>query len=94
MDPDLKRQLEEIHALARDNHHMLRAIRRTQWYSFVAKIVFWAVIILAPFYLYHQYVGPYFDQFQQNPTGATLNLFGLPSSSEIQKLIDSFKSGS
>ena len=49
MDPELKRQLEEIHALTKDNHHMLRAIRRHQWYSFMSTVVFWLVILVTPF---------------------------------------------
>ena len=90
---DLKRELEQIHVLTKDNHRMLRAIRRDQMYALIAKIVFWAVIIGVPIYFYQAVFKPQFDEFKQNPTGAALNVFGLPSSAEIQKLIDSFKSG-
>src|SRR3989344_5836388 len=37
MDPELKKEIAEIHALAKDNHRMLRAIRRDQWLGFFGK---------------------------------------------------------
>ncbi len=91
MDPEIQKQLEEIHALAKDNHRMLRAIRREWWYGIFFKIVFWAILLLAPFYFYQQYLQPYMKQFQVLvPGGATSTggLFGLPSSAEIQKLLN------
>ncbi len=91
MDPELKRELEELRALTKDNHRMLRAIRRDQIFSFIVKVVLWLGIIAVPLFLYQQYVGPYINQFQENPSGATLNLFGLPSSSDFQKLIQQYQ---
>ncbi len=92
MDPELKRELEELRALTKDNHRMLRAIRRDQIFSFIVKVVIWLGIIAIPLFLYQQYVAPRIEEFQGNPTGATLNLFGLPSSSDFQKLINQYKS--
>ncbi len=91
MDPELKRELEELRALTKDSHRMLRAIRRDQIFSFIVKVIIWLGIIALPIFFYHQYIGPRLDQFQKNPTGAALNLFGLPSSSDIQKLIDQYR---
>jgi len=91
MDPEIKRQLEEVHALAKDNHQMLRAIRRHQWWSFVTTAVFWLVILIAPFYLYQQYVQPLVDKF--SVPGTTTGGFGLPTSADVQNLINSFKAG-
>ena len=56
--PDIERELEEIHALAKDNHRMLRAIRRGQWMGLIFKIVFWTGLVLIPFYFYQAYVAP------------------------------------
>ena len=56
MDPELKRMFEETRALAKDNHRMLRAIRRDQWFSFIAKLLFWAAIILVPLYFLQPYL--------------------------------------
>jgi hypothetical protein len=89
MDPELKRELVEIHALAKDNHQMLRAIRRGQWYSFWGRIIFWAVVIIIPFLIYQHYLEPLISTF--TPIGAPSSMTdvtGLPSFEEIQKLID------
>ena len=93
MDPEIKRQMEEIHALAKDNHQMLRAIRRHQWYSFLGTFLFWAVLILAPLYLYQQYIQPLVEKFQATTGTSTSGPFGLPTSADLQKLINSYKAG-
>ncbi|HEY4500916.1 MAG TPA: hypothetical protein VJI70_01455, partial [Candidatus Paceibacterota bacterium] len=64
MDPEIKRQLEEVHALAKDNHRLLRAMRRHQLFGTVVSIVFWLVILITPFYLYQQYLQPLIAKFQ------------------------------
>jgi len=92
MDPEIKRLLEETRALARDNHRMLRAIRREHWLGLIARLIIWAVVILLPLYIYQQYLGPLIKAVV--PTTATsTNAFGLPSSADIQKLINSAKAG-
>ncbi len=75
MDPDLKQQLEEMHALVKDNHRMLRAIRRAAWLSTFGQIVWWVVILGISGYLYQHYLSPY------------VNL--LPSSAQLEKLVNS-----
>lgn len=93
MEPDLKQKLDETYALERDNNRMLRAIRRDHWLGFIWKIIFWAVLIIAPFYLYQQYVQPFMQKFSSTPGAAPTGLFGLPTSADLQKLINSFKAG-
>jgi uncharacterized membrane protein (DUF106 family) len=84
MDPEIKRLLEETKALAKDNHQMLRSIRRRQMYSVVWTIVVWAFVLLAPFYLYQQYLQPFISKFQA--TGTT-------TSSDIGNLLNLLKVG-
>jgi len=93
MDPEVKRQLEEIHALTKDNHRMLRAMRRAQWISFFGRIVIWAVVLILPLYLYQQYLYPIVTKLA--PAGSTTpsGPFGLPTSADIQKLINSYQAG-
>ena len=94
MDPELKRLLEETHALARENHRILRAIRRDQWFGFVGKIIIWIIVLLLPLYLYQQYLQPIVSKFSATPgTTTSSGLFGLPTTAELQKLINSFKAG-
>lgn len=91
MEPEIKRELEEVHALAKDNHRLLRAMRRHQLYGTVITIVFWLVILVAPFYLYQQYLQPLVEKFQVTAGSPTSGLFNLPSSADIQKLINAYK---
>ena len=57
MDPEVKKLIEETKALAKDNHDMLRALRRAQVWGFFLKLAFWAVVIFVPLY----YLAPYID---------------------------------
>ncbi len=95
MDPELKRVLDETHALAKDNHRMLRAIRRDQWIGFFGKIIVWVVVLVLPLYLYQQYLGPLVARFSamSGIATSTTNPFGLPTTTELQKLINSYKAG-
>jgi len=87
MEPEIKRQLDEIHALAKDTHRLARAIRRHQLYGIVLTVLFWVVVIVTPFYIYQQYLAPLIEKFQvQNATGS-------PTTTQIEKLINSFKTG-
>ena len=94
MDPELKRLLEETHALAKENHRMLRAIRRDQWLGFVGKLIVWIVVLLLPLYLYQHYLQPIVSKFSAVPGATTTGPFGLPTTAELQKLLNSFKAGS
>ena len=94
MDPELKRMLDETHALAKDNHRMLRAIRRDQWFSFFARIIIWIIVLALPLYLYQQYVEPLVTKFSAVSGFATSSApFNLPTTAEFQKLLDSYKVG-
>ena len=93
MDTEMKRQLEEIHALAKDNHRMLKAIRRDQWFGFVGRVIIWAIVLLLPLYLYQQYLYPIVSKFPSASSATSTGPFGLPTTADIQKLINSYKAG-
>jgi hypothetical protein len=59
MDPEAKQLLKETLALAKDNHRMLRAMRRDQWLGFIAKVVFWLVVLILPLYFLQPYLGSF-----------------------------------
>ena len=88
MDPELKRMLLEIKSLSKENHRMLRAIRRDQWFGFIGKIVFWIIIVGLPIYAYQQYVRPIVSRFEATST-ATSTPHSL-TTTEIQNLIHWF----
>ena len=97
MEPELKKQLEEIHALTRDNNRMLRAIRRDAWFSLAGKIIFWAIFLLGPVYLYYAYVAPVVERFTPAATSASsgtatsTSFFDNLTIGEIQKLIEQYR---
>lgn len=93
MDPELKKLLEETHALAKDNHDMLRAIRRDQWLGFFGRILVWIIVLALPLYLYQQYLQPFVTRFSEATGVTATGPFGFPTSTELQKLINSFKTG-
>lgn len=90
MDPELKKVLDETHALAKDNHRMLRAIRRAQLFGFVGKLVIWVIVLLLPLYLYQQYLEPIVSQFAA-PGATSTGPFGLPTTADLQKLLNSYR---
>ena len=95
MDPELKRQLDEIRLLVKDNHDMLHAMRRSYWLGFFGKVIFWLVLILSPLYLYQQYIQPFIARYY-SPTSAassTPGPFGLPTFAQVQKLLNSLVPG-
>ena len=94
MDPDLRRELEEIHALVRDNHRMLRSVRRSQFIGTLGSIIVWVLVLALPLYLYQRYFAPIIEKVSAVSglsTTTTTGLFGLPTSAEAQKLINSLK---
>jgi hypothetical protein len=92
MDPEIKHQLEELHALVRDNHHLLRAIRRHQLIMDFGKFFLWLALVIAAFFFYQVYVRPQVDAFQVNGV-TTHGPFGLPTFADLEKLINSYKAG-
>ncbi len=63
----VQRLLEETKALVKDNHSMLRAMRRDAWIGFGIKALFWLLVIVAPIYFllpYLEYL-PTPEQYQE-----------------------------
>ena len=92
MNAEERKLLEETHALAKDTHRVVRQMRREQWYHFFIKLIVWAIVIGAPIYFFTAYISPLVDQLR--PPGSAYHnpgWFGLPSTADVQKLIDSYK---
>ena len=96
LDPELKRALDEVRALTKDNHRMLRAIRRDQWLSFIGKIIIWLIILAVPFYLYQHYLRPIVSAITPSSTASSTSggFLGLPSSAQLKNLVHSLGTGS
>lgn len=81
-----------MRALVKDNHRMLRAIRRDQWFGFVARLIIWVIVLALPLYLYQEYVSPFVQSFTGTSTPATGGYFGFPSPTEIQRAVEAYRS--
>jgi hypothetical protein len=93
MDPELKQELEQIRALAKDNHDMLKAIRRDQWLGFIGRVIVWVFVFALPLYLYQQYLQPFVATYTRQAGITTSGPFGFPTFAELQKLLNSLKVG-
>jgi hypothetical protein len=96
MDEETRRVLDETRALVKDNHRMLRAIRRGQFVSMVTRIIIWVVVLALPLYLYQEYLAPTIAKISEIsgvPTSTAEGLFGIPSSAQIGEMLDSVRSG-
>lgn len=85
MDPELKRLLEENLAVAKDNNGILRSMRHHQWLSSLLSAVFWIAVVVAPLFFYQQYLAPIMSRLYGGS--------GSPTSTELQKLLNSFQAG-
>jgi len=80
MDPELKRELDQIHALVKDTHSLLRTVRRHQLLEMFGKWVLYLALLFAGGYFFLQYFQPVIEQY-------------MDPSSEFQKLLHSYQAG-
>lgn len=94
MDPqqEIKQQLVEIRALARDTHRLVRAVRRHQLLDTWGKVIFWALVLASSWYGYKVYIEPLIGKFQVGQFNPVSSL-QFPTSADLQKLIESGKAG-
>lgn len=92
MDPELKHLLTELLALEKENHRLTKAIHRHQLISAFWRVILWVFVIVATAYSYYFYLQPLMQKFSVPGSPSASSYFtGLPSSADLQKLIDSYK---
>lgn len=97
MDPELRKLLQENLSLAKENNRLLRGMRRARWFGVIWSIIFWTVLLLAPLYFYQQYLAPVVARFAavvpgaQSATTTASGPLGLPSFTELENLVNSYK---
>jgi len=80
MDPEIKHEIDQIHALVKDTHSLLRTVRRHQLLETFGKWVFYLILIIGGGYFFLQYFQPVISQF-------------MDPSSQFQKLLHSYQTG-
>ena len=73
MDPEIKEMLKVNIELTKENHELLRKIRRVQKWQQTTKTIYWVVIILIAFGAYY-YVKPYIGKIDSLYQSAAKNL--------------------
>jgi hypothetical protein len=53
--------LQEIYRLVKENNRMLHKMRRTAFWGGIIKFILYAVLLLAPLWLYYSYLSPIVD---------------------------------
>ena len=82
--------VEENNKLTKETNRIVREMRRTGWIAFWFKALLWIIVLATPFF----FIGPILQYFKDAtglaiPAGA--NVFGIPSSEQIQGAITQFK---
>jgi hypothetical protein len=94
MDPESKRLLEDTFVLAKDNHRLLRAIRRHQLLSAYGKLLIWLILLISAALAYQTYLSQYVDQLlREGPSAFSSGGFDLSTTTLPGKLINSLKAG-
>jgi hypothetical protein len=76
-EPGLKEMVEENLELARENNRMLHKLRRSAFIGNILRLMWWAVIIGVPLYLYLTVLKPYLDALGVSYEGLRVQLEGL-----------------
>jgi hypothetical protein len=94
MDPELKHLVQETLALAKENHRLLRAVRRHQILDTFGKWIVWVVVFIVTGYSYVVYLQPIIDKFDI-PGLSTMQsaASGSSTTTPLGKLINYFKAG-
>jgi hypothetical protein len=59
---EIKRLLLENLQLSRENNKLLRKLRRAEVTRTIMTLVYWAVILVVPIYIYYAYLAPQLSQ--------------------------------
>lgn len=81
----IEQELSDLRTLTEETHEIVRGLRRTARLSFWSRIILWALVIILPLLL----IKPIINSLI--PATAGNGLFGLPSSSDLQKALDMYQ---
>lgn len=95
MDPEqriaqLEGRMEDLLEAVEDNNKLLRSMHRSMRWSFWGRLLIWIIVLALPFIV----LGPFLKAVVPGLSGSQgESLFGLPSASQIQTLLNEYKSG-
>lgn len=92
---ELKEQIEDLVEVAEENNKILHQMRRIGRIAFFAKALMWTIVLILPFVLI-PLISPYLHLLQIPGIGGTstsTSLFGYPSPEQLERALDTYKSG-
>lgn len=89
--PSIQALLQENLALAKETHEIVRKIHRDNRIALWFKIVFWTIVIVLPFFLIKPILSRVFPA--GNNGFPNFQSLGGPTSAEIQRAIEIYRSG-
>jgi hypothetical protein len=63
MEEETKVLLRKVLEVSEENNHMLHKLRRQGVYGMLFRLLWWAVIIGIPIFMYYQFVRPSYEEF-------------------------------
>lgn len=85
-DIDVKRLLKENTELARQNNKLLKEMKRMALWGTILKVVWFAVLIGVPVFLYFYAIEPYIESFRQSYEGFRAEFSGFSNFRGIEDL--------
>lgn len=89
---DVKQILSKQNQLIADNNRLLHKIHRYEMIAFWSKIVWYTLLIGAPFALYYYVLGPYFEAFGSSYSTFSTGVQELPGLKQIENILEVYRS--
>lgn len=87
----LEGRIEELLETVEDNNRLLRSIQRSMRWGFWGRLLVWIIVLALPFIV----LGPFLKAVVPGLSGTEKNsLFGLPSTDQVEGLLNAYRSGS
>ncbi len=89
--------LEENLALTKENHKLLKTMRRSSLFWLIAKIIMWVALLILPLFFIQPLISAFTGELPSasgTSTAAPSSLFGFPSPAEIKSLMKQYKDAS
>lgn len=89
---DLKQILEKQNDLISNNNRLLHKIHRYEMIAFWSKLIWYALLIGAPFALYYYVLDPYFEALGSSYSDFSSGVQELPGLKHLESILEVYKS--
>ncbi|MBP6854868.1 MAG: hypothetical protein KBD26_03010 [Candidatus Pacebacteria bacterium] len=79
MTPEESKKLDEVYELTRENHAMLKKVRRVQKNTMTMRVIYWLIIVAMAFGAFY-YIKPYVESLVSVYTNTTNTIGNIEES--------------